>query len=132
MEIWSIIGLPIAGIIYLIDFLLRRKKWKENTKGEKASLIVSMVSVVPHLILSALGILWGIVGNGSETRFGELLYDVTLQMAGIYVIVAVAALIGALILRKKGKIKASILINVIAIVYIVVVMLVNWFAGTFL
>ena len=46
MEIWIIIGLPIAVIIFLLDYLLRKTKWNENTRGEKTSLILNMVSVV--------------------------------------------------------------------------------------
>ena len=132
MEIWFLVAMPIAAFVFLIDYLLRRKKWTDNTKGEKASLIINMVSVVPYMILSAFGMLMGITGNGSETPFGDLLYRVTLEMAGIYFIIAIAALIGTLILRKIGKIKASIWINVIAIAYIVVVSLVNDLAGSLL
>ena len=128
MTIWIIIGAPFAGIIFLIDYLLRRKKWKDNTTGEKASLIVNMVSVVPYMILSAFGLFLGLTGNGNKAFFADLVYNITLYMAGSYFIVAIGAVIGALILRKMGKIKASIWINVITIAYIVVVSLVNYLA----
>ena len=129
MEIWIIIGLPIAGIVFLLDYLLRRKKWKENTKGEKASLIVNMVSVVPYMIFSAFGMLMGIVGYGAETAFGIALTDIMLVMGGIFFIIAAVAVIGTFILRKFGKIKASIWINVIALAYIVLVLSINTLAG---
>ena len=132
MEIWIIIGLPFAGIIFGIDYLMRKTKWNDNTKGEKISLLVNMVSVVPYMILSAFGLFIGITGNGTETAFGNFLYNVTLYMAAIFVFVALAAVIATLILRKKGKIKASIWINVIAILYIVVVSVVNFLAGSLL
>ncbi len=128
MTIWIIIGAPFAGIIFLIDYLLRRKKWKDNTTGEKASLIVNMVSVVPHMILSAFGLFLGLTGNGNKAFLADLVYNITLYMAGSYFLVALGAVIGALILRKMGKIKASIWINVITIAYIVVVSLVNYLA----
>ena len=132
MEIWIIIGLPIAGVILLLDYLLRKTKWNENTSGEKISLILNMVSVVPYMILSAFGMLMGITGNGSDTAFGDILYDVTIVMAGIYFFVALASVIGTIILRKLGKIKASIWINVIAILYIVLVSAVNFIASELL
>ena len=132
MNPWILIGLPVAGIVFLLDYLLRRKKWNNNTDGEKLSLVVNMVSVVPYMILSAFGVLMGIVGCSSESVLGNLIYDVTLVMGAIYVFVALASVIGTLILRKIGKIKASIWINVISIAYIAVVAIVNSIASEWL
>ena len=132
MHIWIILGTPVAAIVLLIDFLLRRKKWSNNTRGEKVSLIVNMVSGIPYLILSAYGLLIGITGSSAETALGHAIYNVTLVLAAIYFLVAIAAVIATLILRKLGKIKASIWVNVIAIGYIVVVVLVNYFSGVLL
>lgn len=132
MEIWIIIGLPIAGIVFLLDYLLRKTKWNENTSGEKTSLILNMVSVVPYMILSVFGIFMGITGNGTETVLGDFLYNLTIQMAGFYFVIAIGAVIGTLILRKIGKIKASIWVNVIAILYIVLVSAVNSIASELL
>ena len=132
MEIWVIMGLPIAGIIFLLDYLLRRKKWKDNTREEKVSLLINMISVVPYMIFSAFGILMGITGNGSVTAFGNVLYNVTLNMAGIYFLIALAAVITSEILRKFGKTGASIWINIIAFAYIVVVGFLNYIASDLL
>ena len=132
MNPWIIIGIPIAGIVFLVDYLMRRKKWNSNTTLEKVSLIINMASVVPYMILSAFGMLMGILGCGSETVFGYYLYKVTLVMAGIYFFVALGTVIGSLILRKLGKTKLSIWINVISIAYIVVVTIVNNIAGELL
>ena len=132
MNIWVIILFIMAGAVFGLDYLLRRKKWKDNSKEEKISLLVNAFSVGPYLFLSALGILWGIVPVSPETAFGEMLYDVTLEMGGIYFLVAAAAVILSFVFRKIGKNKASIWINVIAFVYIVVVLGVNSFAGKIL
>ena len=132
MEIWIIITLIMAGIVFGIDYLLRRKKWKDNTTVEKISLIINMLSVAPYIFLSALGMLWGITGSGAETAFGKVLYDATLMLGGIYFIVAIAAVILSFVFRKIGKIKASIWINVIAFAYIAVVLSVNSLAGNIL
>ena len=122
----------MAGAVFGLDYLLRRKKWKDNSKEEKISLLVNAFSVGPYLFLSALGLLWGIVPGSPETSFGEMLYDVTLEMGGIYFLVAAAAVILSFVFRKIGKNKASIWINVIAFVYIVVVLGLNAFAGKIL
>ena len=132
MHIWIFLVFVMAGIVFGIDYLLRRKKWKENTKLEKASLIVNMFSVGPYIFLSVLGMLWGIVSASPDSAFGAAAYDITLVMGSVFFIVALAAVISSLILRKKEKAKASIWVNVIAFAYIVVVLGINSLAGELL
>ena len=115
-----------------LDYLIRRKKWKDNTKEEKTSLLVNMFSVGPYIFLSAAGLLWGIASGSPESDFGKKLYDVTLKMGGIYFAIALVAVILSLILRKIGKNKASIWTNIIALLYIVVVLTVNALVGKLL
>ena len=129
MNPWVIILFTMAVIVFGIDFLLRRKKWKDNSKEEKISLIVNMFSVGPYIFLSILGMLWGIVPGSPDTSFGETLYDVTLMMSGTYFLVAGAAVILSLAFRKSGKTKASIWVNVIAFLYIAAVLAINSFAS---
>ena len=129
MNPWVIILFTMAFIVFGIDFLLRKKKWKENSKEEKISLIVNMFSVGPYIFLSILGMLWGIVPGSPDTSFGEILYDVTLMMSGTYFLVAGAAVILSLVFRKSGKTKASIWVNVIAFLYIAAVLAINSFAS---
>ena len=132
MNIWIIILLVAASVVFGLDYLLRRKSWKNNSKVEKISLLVNMFSVGPYIFLSALGALWGIVPGSPETAFGKVLYDATLIMGGIYFVVAAVAVILSLVFRKKGKLKASIWINVIALMYIATVLAVNSLAGKIL
>ena len=132
MNPWVIITLITAGIVFVIDYLLRRKKWKDNSKEEKISLLVNMFSVGPYIFLSALGMLWGIVPGSPKTAFGETLYDVTLTMSGIYFIIAAASAVMSFVFRKTGKVRASIWANVIALLYIAVVLAVNYLAGKIL
>ena len=127
MNPWIIITLFCAMIVFVIDYLLRRKKWKENTKEEKISLIVHMFSIGPYVFLSVLGMFWGILLGQPKTAFGKMLYDATLLMGEWYFVIAIIAIIMSFVLRKEGKIKSSIWINVIAIVYIVVVLFINSF-----
>ena len=132
MNPWIIILFATAAAVFGLDYLIRRKKWKDNSREEKISLIVNMFSVGPYIFLSVLGMLWGIVSNTPETALGRALYDATLLLGGIYFIVAVAAVILSFVFRKKGKVKASIWTNVIAFVYFAVVMAVNELAGKIL
>ena len=132
MNPWLMITLVLAGIIFGIDYLLRKKNWKNNTKGEKISLLVNMFSVGPYAFLSAVGLLWGIVSNSPKTALGEVIYDATLMMGSIYFVIAIAAVIVSLILRKRGKIKASIWVNAIAFSYIVIVLFANYLVGIML
>lgn len=132
MNPWLMITLVLAGIIFGIDYLLRKKNWKNNTKGEKISLLVNMFSVGPYAFLSAVGLLWGIVSNSPKTALGEVIYDATLMMGSIYFVIAIAAVIVSLILRKHGKIKASIWVNAIALAYIVIVLFANYLVGIML
>ena len=132
MNPWLIIAVIGAGIVFLIDYLLRRKKWADNTKTERTSLIVHMVSVPLYVFLSIFGLLWGIVAYSPDTAFGEALYDVTMTLGGYYWIAAAAAAIGSFIFRKIGKPKASIWINVIAFAYMAVLLGANSIAGKLL
>ena len=129
MNPWVIILFTMALIVFGVDFLLRKKKWKENSKEEKISLIVNMFSVGPYIFLSILGLLLGIVPGSPDTSFGEILYDVTLMISGTYFLVAGAAVNLSLVFRKSGKTKASIWVNVIAFLYIAAVLAINSFAS---
>ena len=42
MNPWIAIGLFLALVYYLIDLIVRRKKWSNNTKEEKISLVLGM------------------------------------------------------------------------------------------
>ena len=132
MNPWLIILFVMAGVVFGLDYLLRRKTWHNNSKEEKISLLLNMFSAGPYVFLSALSALWGIVPGSPKTALGEVLYDATLIMGGIYFVVAAVAAILSLVFRKKGKVKASIWINVIALVYIVAVLGINSLAGKIL
>jgi hypothetical protein len=132
MNPWIIIVLVTASFVFVIDYLLRKKKWKDNSKEEKISLLINMFSVGPHIFLSALGLFWGIVAGSPDTAFGVMLYKATLTMGSAYFAVAAVAVIMSLIFRKKGRIKASIWANIIAFTYITVVLIVNSLADKML
>ena len=129
MNPWILILLAMAGLVFCLDRLIRRKKWKDNSRAEKLSLLVNMFSVGPHAFLSALGTLWGIVPAAPKTALGQTLYDATLMLGGIYFIIAIAAVVISFGFRKTGKIKASIWVHGIAFLYIAAVLAVNSLAG---
>ena len=132
MNPWIVVVLISAVVVSGIDFLLRRKKWKDQSKAEKVSLLLNVFSVGPYAFLSVLGLLWGITASSPDTAFGKVIYDITMVMASTYFVVALAAVILSLIFRKKGKIKASIWVTVIAFAYIAVVFIVNSLVGNLL
>ena len=129
MNPWIIITLVLAVIAFGIDYLLRKKKWKDNSKLEKISLIIHMCSGGPYVFLSALGMLLGIVPGCPKNAFGEFIYKVTLIMSEFYFVVAIGATITSFILRKKGKTMASIWVNITALLYIIAVLSINSFIG---
>ena len=49
MNLWLVILLVMAGAVFGIDYLLRRKKWQDNSKEEKISLLVNMISIGPYI-----------------------------------------------------------------------------------
>ena len=75
---------------------------------------------------------WGIVGGSPKSAFGNVLYNITLILGESYFVVAIAAVIASFILRKIGKIKASIWINIISFLYIIVVLSLNNLVGNIL
>ena len=126
MNPWIVILLIGAVVVFLLDLIFRRKKWKGNTKSEKVSLLINMVFVGIYIFASALGMLWGITGCSADTAFGEGLYNVTIAMLGFNWLIALVATIGSFILRKRGKIKASILINVIGLGYMIILFVISY------
>ena len=129
---WIIILFVAAFAVFAIDYLIRRKKWRENSKAEKISLLVNMFSVGPYVFLSFLALLWGIVPGNPESAFGKILYEATLTIGSFYFVVAIAAVILSFVFRKKGKIKESIWVNVAALLYIVAVLAINSLSGKIL
>ena len=132
MNPWIIILFLTAGIVFGLDYIIRRKTWKANSNGEKISLIINMFSVGPYVFLSVLGMLWGIVSYSPETLLGTVLYNATLTMGEFFFVVAVAAVVLSFVFRKQGRIKASIWINAAAFAYMAVVLAVNSLSGKLL
>ena len=125
MNPWITIALVSAAIVFGLDYVLRRKKWKDNTKAEKISLLINMFSVGVYVFASVLGLFWEITGSSADTALGEMIYNATLVMAGLIWVISIVATLGSFILRKKGKTKSSIWINIITLGYIIVVFVVS-------
>ena len=49
---WIFILLIGAAVVFVIDYAVRRKKWKNNTKVEKISLLLNMFSVGVYIFAS--------------------------------------------------------------------------------
>ena len=104
---WIIILFIAAFAVFAIDYLIRRKKWKDNSKAEKTSLLVNMFSVGPYVFLSFLGILWGIVPGNPESAFGKVLYEATLFMGSTFLLLQLPQHFYLLFFVKKKKQKQA-------------------------
>ena len=49
---WIFILLIGAAVVFVIDYAVRRKKWNNNTKVEKISLLLNMFSVGVYIFAS--------------------------------------------------------------------------------
>ena len=103
MLIWAVPCLLFTGIVYAIDFLLRRKKWTDNTQSEKNGLILTLLVSFPYLICSAYGFFMGIVGPARDGELMRKLYEILLVVGGATFAVCLFATIASLVLRKMGK-----------------------------
>ena len=76
MIIWIVPTLLLAGAVLLIDFILRRRKWGENTKTEKTGLILTLLVSFPYIFCSIYGSLFGIVGPRGNTPLMTALHTI--------------------------------------------------------
>ena len=110
MNPWIAIGLFLALVYYLIDLIVRRKKWSNNTKEEKISLVLGMAILSVYAFCSALGMLIGIVGGGGSV-LSEFIHQATIAVGAVIWLLSLVSALGSIILRKKGKARASIMIH---------------------
>ena len=110
MNPWIAIGIFLALVYYLIDLIVRRKKWSNNTKEEKISLVLGMAILSVYAFCSALGMLIGIVGGGGSV-LAEFIHQATIAVGAVIWLLSLISAIGSIILRKKGKARASIMIH---------------------
>ena len=69
MNPWVIILFVTAGVVFGLDYLFRRKKWKDNSQEEKISLIVNMFSVGPYIFFVGIRHAVGNYIEQSRNRF---------------------------------------------------------------
>ena len=117
MIIWSVPCLFFTGLVLLIDFIARRKKWGENTKSEKNGLILTLAVSFPYIFCSVYGILFGIIGPNGDSPFMKALYNIVLLGGKGTFFVCLIATIASLVLRKRGKSGASNRALVIGLLY---------------
>lgn len=121
MIVWSIPTLALAGLILLIDFIVRRKKWDENTKTEKIGLILTLLVSFPYIFCSIYGVLFDIVGAKGTSALMITLYEIVVLGGKGIVFVCLAATIASLVLRRLGKAAASNWSLVIGFLYCAVI-----------
>ncbi len=107
MIIWVVPTLLFAGTVLLIDFIVRRKKWQENTKNEKIGLVLTLLVSFPYIFCSIYGALIDIVGAQGTSSLMITLHEIVVLGGKGVVFICLAATIASLILRKCGKAAAS-------------------------
>lgn len=107
MIIWIVPTLIFAGVVLLIDFIMRRKKWGKNTKSEKIGIIMTLVMSFPYIFCSIYGALFGIVGPQGTSSLVNILHEIVVWGGKGVMFVCLAAMIVSLVLRKLGKAVAS-------------------------
>lgn len=130
MYIWFLLGAFFAGIYYLLDLAIRRRRWKNNTVPEKRSLALGMACMPFFAFFSYLGLFLGITGDGDGSFFG-VLYSVSLYMGAAMGVISLACVIASLILRRQGKAAASGIVSLAALGYCFIVVILYVVAGAF-
>ena len=121
MIIWSVPTLIFAGVVLLFDFILRRKKWNENTKTEKIGLILTLLVSFPYIFCSIYGSLFGIVGAQGTSSLMIALHEIVVLGGKGVVFVCLAAAIASLVLRRLGRAVESNWSLVIGLLYCAVI-----------
>lgn len=127
MIIWIVPTLIFAGVVLLIDCLLRRRKWGENTKTEKIGLILTLLVPFPYIFCSIYGSLFGIVGPRGNTPLMIALHEIVVLGGVGIVFVCFAATVASLVLRRRGKAAASNWSLLIGLLYCVLITGVSFF-----
>lgn len=107
MIIWIVPTLFFAGVVLLIDFIVRRKKWHENTKTEKTGLVLTLLVSFPYIFCSIYGSLFGIGGPQGASSLMIALHEIVVLGGQSIFWVCLAATIASLVLRRREKAAAS-------------------------
>ena len=107
MSIWLVPSLFYTGVVLLLDFILRRRKWSENTRSERNGLVLTMVVSFPYTFCSYFGLLMGILGPSGSSPFMLALYKIVIAGGFGIAPVCLLATVASLVLRKRGRSRAS-------------------------
>ena len=125
--IWCVPSLCFTGVVLLIDFIVRRKKWSENTKSEKIGLALTLLVSFPYIFCSIYGYLFRILGARRNSPLMKALYEIAVAAGVGTVFVCIIATIASLVLRKKGKAAASNRVLLLGLLYCAVMTAVSFF-----
>lgn len=121
--IWLVPSFLYICIVFFIDYLIRKKRWSENTSTEKQSLIINALASFPYVFCSFLGLFLGITGVEYDSNFLNILYDIILIAGNCIGIVSLIATVASLVFRKIGKSDLSKKVHYIALIYIFIVVI---------
>jgi hypothetical protein len=103
---------------FLLDLLIRRTSWKNNTKDEKISLIINFITIPIYFLLGSVGVLFGIVDCSAQTELGKMLFDISVVMGSFTGITVIIVSVISIILRKQGRVRASKWVHIGSLAYI--------------
>ena len=116
--IWILLAVAATGIVWLIDFIVRRKTWNQNTQAEKGSLVMTFMFSFPYIFTSVAGTLLG------KLDLGEKALSPIVVAAGYATpAVVIAGVLESIILRKQGKVAEANLAQIFAFGYCCVVII---------
>ncbi len=113
-----LIGILLVVLFFGLDFLVRRTKWSDNTKDEKVSLIINMITIPIYYLMGSVGILFAMVDTTARTELGKMLFEVSAVLASFSGAVVFAISIASIVLRKKGQTRGSKWVHMGSFIYI--------------
>ena len=120
-----VLMLLIAGV----DQLLRRKVQRKRTRQEKQSLTISVACVPAYVLMSVLGLLLVIADTEAQTQLGGWMYEAAVMLGRFNWLVAMAAIVAGIVMRKRGNPQGAKLAQLAAMGYIAVFGLLCLFSG---
>lgn len=128
MFMWILLIISYLVILGLVDYLIRKKHWRDNSLEEKRSLLVYFGCGIVYLVFSMIGVFVGISGEPYESGVGIALFNIAAYMS--MATPAVCAIVSVLniMLRKKNEFSKSNRIHLLAIIYILVSLLLSFIA----
>lgn len=125
---WIFLSLSYIVVLFLADYGLRKKHWRNNSVEEKRSLLIYITCGILYLICSMMSVFMGMAGEPYMSGFGLFMFKTAAYMSMAMPLVCLAVLGGNILLRKKNHLKKANQLHLIAIVYILLTTVITFMA----